>query len=200
MDCALAFGLVLFTVLGAGLFIHWLIPAMPPAIAFALAAVLSPTDAVAVSAIAARTPIPKRLMQILEGESLLNDASGLVCLRFAVAAALTGAFSIPDAVATFMWLAAGGALVGVGVTFLANAAKDRIARRFGEETGTQILISLLIPFGAYLAAEHVQASGVLAAVCAGVAMGHEERTGRALRSRACIARRCGTRPSSPAMA
>ncbi len=71
------------TVLGMGLFIHWMIPAMPYAVAFALAAVVSPTDPIAVSAIAQKVPIPKRMMHILEGESLLNDASGLVCLRFA---------------------------------------------------------------------------------------------------------------------
>src|SRR3546814_10837255 len=77
----LALGLVVFTVVGMGLFIHWLVPAMPLAVAFALAAVVSPTDPIAVSAIAQRIPIPKRMMHILEGESLLNDASGLVCLR-----------------------------------------------------------------------------------------------------------------------
>ena len=74
----LALGLVLLTVLGMGFVIHWMIPAMPLAVAFALAAVVSPTDPIAVSAIAARVPIPRRMMHILEGESLLNDASGLV--------------------------------------------------------------------------------------------------------------------------
>ncbi|MEI9887607.1 MAG: Na+/H+ antiporter [Rhizomicrobium sp.] len=177
---ALALGLVVFTVVGAGLFIHWMIPAMPLAVAFALAAVLSPTDAVAVSAIAARTPIPKRLMHILEGESLLNDASGLVCLRFAVAAAVTGTFSIAEASAIFVWLAAGGVAVGVVVSALANVAKDWVSSHFGEETGTQILISLLIPFGAYILAEDLKASGILAAVAAGIVMSYEERTGRAL--------------------
>src|SRR5471032_1588884 len=86
----LALGLVVFTVVGAGLLIHAMIPAMPMPVAFALAAVLSPTDPIAVSAIAERVHVPKRMMRILEGESLLNDASGLVCLRFAIAAALTG--------------------------------------------------------------------------------------------------------------
>src|SRR5690606_7549773 len=85
----LAFGLVVFTVVGAGFLIHWLIPSIPLPVAFALAAIVSPTDPVAVSSIAAKVPIPKRMMHILEGESLLNDASGLVCFRFAVAAALT---------------------------------------------------------------------------------------------------------------
>ncbi len=177
---ALALGLVVFTVVGVGFFIHWLIPAMPLAVAFALAAVLSPTDAVAVSAIAARVPMPARLMHILEGESLLNDASGLVCMRFAVAAAVTGTFSLIDASTTFLWLAACGIGVGVAVSLLANGAKDWVSRQFGEETGTQILISLLIPFGAYLLAEHLAASGILAAVAAGIVMSYEERTGRAL--------------------
>src|SRR3546814_8240137 len=79
-----------------------MIPSMPLAVAFAHAAVVSPTDPIAVSAIAKRVPIPKRMMHILEGESLLNDASGLVCLRFAIAAALTGAFSIQDAAFNFL--------------------------------------------------------------------------------------------------
>ncbi len=103
----LALGLVVFTVVGMGFFIHWMIPSMPLAVAFALAAVISPTDPIAVSAIAQRVPIPKRMMHILEGESLLNDASGLVCLRFAIAAALTGTFSIYDAGLNFLWVALG---------------------------------------------------------------------------------------------
>ncbi len=178
--CALSLGLVVFTVMGAGFFIHWMIPAMPLAVAFALAAILSPTDAVAVSAIASRAPIPKRLLHILEGESLLNDASGLVCMRFAVVAALTGSFSIIEACGTFAWLAACGVAIGLTVTLAANAAKDWVSRNFGEETGSHILISLLIPFGAYMLATRLQASGILAAVTAGIAMNYEERAGRAL--------------------
>ncbi|MFM0505300.1 Na+/H+ antiporter [Paraburkholderia caffeinilytica] len=177
---AFALGLVLLTVVGAGYFIHWLIPAMPLPVAFALAATLSPTDAVAVSAIAERVPIPKRLMHVLEGEALLNDASGLVCLRFAIAAAITGSFSIVDAGGTFVWLVIGGVAAGAGVTLLANAAKDWTARLFGEETGTQILISLLLPFGAYVVADRLAASGILAAVTAGIVMSYEELSGRAL--------------------
>ena len=101
-------------------------------------------------------------------------------MRFAVAAALTGAFSIVEASGTFLRQAAGGIAVGVAVTLLATSGKDWISRRFGEETGSQILISLLIPFGAYLLAEHVHASGILAAVAAGILMSYEERTGRAM--------------------
>ena len=177
---ALAFGLVFFTVVCAGYFIHWLIPALPTAIAFALAAVLSPTDAVAVSAIAARTPLPRRLMEVLEGEALLNDASGLVCLRFAIAAALAGGFSIVEASLAFLWLALAGVAVGAGVAILINLAKDWVAGHYGEDTGSQILLSVLIPFGAYLAADGLGASGVLAAVSAGIVMHREERSGRAL--------------------
>ncbi|WP_102959041.1 Na+/H+ antiporter [Mangrovicella endophytica] len=174
----LALGLVVFTVLGMGFFIDWMIPAMPLPVAFALAAVVSPTDPIAVSAIAARVPIPDRLMHILEGESLLNDASGLVCLRFAIAAALTGTFSLWDASLTFLWLALGGIAVGIAVSWLIVRAGDFVSRRFGEESGSQILISLLIPFAAYLAAEHLHCSGILAAVAAGVTMSITEFSGR----------------------
>lgn len=173
----LALGLVVFTVVGMGLFIHWMIPSMPLAVAFALAAVVSPTDPIAVSAIAARVPIPDRMMHILEGESLLNDASGLVCLRFAIAAALTGTFSVHDAALNFLWVAFGGITVGTGLTWSVSRAKSWISHRLGEEGGAQILISLLIPFGAYLLAEHLHCSGILAAVAAGLTMGFVESTG-----------------------
>ncbi len=104
----LALGLVVFTVLGIGLLIHWLIPAVPLPVAFALAAVISPTDPIAVSAIAGQTPLPLRMRRILEGEALFNDASGLVCMRFAVAAALTGSFGLSQALLDFLWVASGG--------------------------------------------------------------------------------------------
>ena len=176
----LALGLVLITVVGMGFFIHWMIPAMPLAVAFALAAVVSPTDPIAVSAIAARVPIPKRMMHILEGESLLNDASGLVCLRFAVAAALTGTFSAGDAALNFAWVALGGLAIGVAVTLAATRAKAWVTKRWGEDTGSQILVSLLIPFGSYLMAEHLHASGILAAVSAGVTMTYAEISRQAM--------------------
>ncbi|MFL1873812.1 Na+/H+ antiporter [Hansschlegelia beijingensis] len=166
----LALGLVLLTVIGMGFFIHWMIPAMPLTVAFALAAVISPTDPIAVSAISARVTIPRRMMHILEGESLLNDASGLVCLRFAVAAALTGTFSLPAAALNFLWVAGVGGLVGAAVTLSVTRAKAWVSQRYGEEPGAQILISLLIPFGSYMLAEQLQASGILAAVAAGVTM------------------------------
>ncbi|THC40114.1 Na+/H+ antiporter [Massilia sp. Mn16-1_5] len=176
----LALGLVVFTVLGAGFLIHWLVPTMPLPVAFALAAIVAPTDPVAVSSIAARVPIPHRLMHILEGESLLNDATGLVCFRFAVAAAMTGAFSLADASLTFLWVALAGIACGVAIT-VGVAFVQRVAgQRLGEEPGSPILVNLLIPFGAYLAAEHLHASGILAAVAAGVSMSYVELSGRAL--------------------
>ncbi|MDG3578244.1 Na+/H+ antiporter [Rhizobium sp. YJ-22] len=176
----LALGLVVFTVLGVGLFIHWMIPSMPLAVAFALAAIVSPTDPIAVSAITARVPIPKRVMHILEGESLLNDASGLVCMRFAVAAALTGTFSLTSAFGTFLWLSLGGIVIGAGVTWVVMKVKDILTRKLGEEPGSQILVSLLIPFGAYLLAEKLHCSGILAAVAAGITMSYAEQSGHTL--------------------
>ncbi|WP_022686770.1 Na+/H+ antiporter [Sphingomonas phyllosphaerae] len=176
----LALGLVLTTVVGIGFFIDWLIPAMPLAVAFALAAVVSPTDPIAVSAIAARVPIPRRMMHILEGEALLNDASGLVCLRFAIAAALTGAFSLAEAAVGFVWLASAGIAIGILTTLAITRAKAWVSRRFGEDIGSQVLVSLLIPFIAYIAAEHVHASGILAVVAAGVTMTFAELSRQAL--------------------
>ncbi|MGV8934305.1 MAG: Na+/H+ antiporter [Gallionellaceae bacterium] len=176
----LAFGLVVFTVIGAGFLIHWMIPVMPLAVAFALAAIVSPTDPVAVSSIAARVPIPKRLMQILQGESLLNDASGLVCFRFAVAAAMTGSFSIGSASLTLLWVTLIGVGVGIGVTMGVSYAHLWLSRHFGEESGFSILVNLLMPFAAYLIAERLDASGILAAVASGITMSYVELTGRAL--------------------
>lgn len=175
----LALGLVLFTVVGMGFLIHWMIPAMPLAVAFALAAIVSPTDALAVSSIAARTPLPKRLLHILQGESLLNDASSLVCFRFAVAAAMTGTFSLGTASLTFLWMFLAGVAVGVAFTLGVTMAQMSLSGSIGEETGTPILVNLLLPFGAYLLAEQLGASGILAAVAAGVTMSYVELTGRA---------------------
>lgn len=175
----LALGLVIFTVIGAGFFIHWLIPAMPLAVAFALAAIISPTDPVAVSSIASKVPIPKRLMHILEGESLLNDASGLVCFQFAVAAVLTGTFSVAAASLTFLWVALAGLALGVATTFGLSRIQAWIWRHFGEEPGSAILVNLLTPFAAYLLSEAFHASGILAAVAAGITMSYVEMAGNA---------------------
>jgi len=175
----LALGLVLFTVVGAGFLMHWLIPSLPLPVAFALAAIVAPTDPVAVSSITSRIPVPPRLMHIIEGESLLNDASGLVCFRFAVAAAMTGSFSPARAGLTFLWVALAGIAAGVGVTWLISRTHAFLQRRFGEDDGMPILINLLTPFGAYLVAEHIGASGILGAVAAGITMSYVELGGSA---------------------
>ncbi len=180
MILELALGLVFFTVIGMGFFIHWMIPSMPYPVAFALAAIVSPTDPVAVSAITARAPVPSRIMHVLEGESLLNDATGLVCFRFAVAAALTGSFALSSAALTFVQLAVVGVAVGIALTIGLMWSKIWVSRRFGEETGSHVLLSLLIPFVVYEAAEHLGGSGILAAVAAGLTMGYVELSGSAL--------------------
>jgi monovalent cation/hydrogen antiporter len=177
---ALAIGLVVFTVLGMGLFVHWLIPGIPLAVAFALAAILSPTDPVAVSAMTAGAPLPSRLLHILEGEALLNDATGLVCFTFAVSAALTGTFSLASASLSFVLVAGGGVLLGLGTTAAIGRLNRLLILRAGEDPTTQILISLLIPFAAYRAAESLHASGILAAAVAGIAMHYAELVGRPL--------------------
>lgn len=174
---SLAIGLVLVTILGIGLFIHWLIPAITVAAGFALAAILSPTDPVAVSAMTASSPLPSRMAHILEGESLLNDASGLVAFNFAIAAVLTGSFSPGDAVVKFFLMAAGGILSGLVVVWVTGKCNNFLVRRTREEPAIQILISLLIPFVAYLLAEAFHVSGILAAVAAGIAMHYEQLSG-----------------------
>ena len=172
----LALGLVVATVIVVGYAVHALIPGIPLAAGFALGAVISPTDAVAVSAITEKLKLPLRMTTVLNGESLINDASGLVAFKFAVAAAVTGAFSMGDAASSFLLVAGGGALVGLVVSWLIGQLKLQITRHGMEAAEIQVWLSLLTPFGAYLAAEHAQVSGVLAAVVAGVHSGlHDTR-------------------------
>ena len=166
----LALGLVFLTVVGVGVLLHWMIPGLPLDVAFAIAAVVSPTDPIAVSSIAERVAVPKRLLTILEGESLMNDASGLVCMRFAVAAVVTGSFSPGDAGLSFAWIALGGVGVGVGLTWAIIWTRGKVVKHVGEESGISILATLLMPFAVYLAAEHIGASGILAAAAAGITM------------------------------
>ena len=163
----LAVGLVLFTVLGAGWFIHWLLPDIPLPVAFALAAVLSPTDAVAVSAIA-QDRLPTPLMRILQGEALMNDASGLVTFKFALAAAITGVFSIADASVTFVLVAVGGLAIGVALSWVVGRLRLLMIARGWDDPATHVVFMLLLPFAAYVLAERLGASGILSAVAAGM--------------------------------
>ncbi|KAB0498880.1 Na+/H+ antiporter [Pseudomonas vancouverensis] len=163
----LAVGLVLFTVVGAGYFIHWLLPGVPLAVAFALAAVLSPTDAVAVSAIA-RNRLPTPLMHILQGEALMNDASGLVTFKFALVASITGVFSLANASLTFVLVAVGGLAVGVALSWLVGRLRAWMIARGWDDPATHVVFMLLLPFAAYVLAERVGVSGILSAVAAGM--------------------------------
>ncbi|WP_285417400.1 Na+/H+ antiporter [Pseudomonas sp. efr-133-TYG-5] len=163
----LAVGLVLFTVVGAGYFIHWLLPTIPLPVAFALAAVLSPTDAVAVSAIA-QNRLPTPLMHMLQGEALMNDASGLVTFKFALAAAVTGAFSLANASLTFVLVALGGLAVGVALSWLVGRLRAWMIARGWDDPATHVVFMLLLPFAAYVLAERLGASGILSAVAAGM--------------------------------
>lgn len=163
----LAVGLVLFTVLGAGYFIHWLLPNIPLAVAFALAAVLSPTDAVAVSAIA-QERLPNNLMRLLQGEALMNDASGLVTFKFALAAALTGYFSLTEAGMSFVWVACGGLGVGVLLSWVVGRGRAWMINRGWDDPATHVVLMLLLPFAAYVLAERLELSGILSAVAAGM--------------------------------
>ena len=159
----LAVGLVLFTTVVVGLAVHALIPEMPLAVAFALGAIVSPPDAVAATAIAQEAHLPKRIVTVLEGESLVNDATGLVALRFAVVAAASGTFSPSRAAAEFIWMVGGGIALGLVVA----VAMSRVAR-FVKDDALLITLSFLVPYLAYLPADRSHVSGVLATVAAGI--------------------------------
>ncbi len=165
----LALVLVLVTVVGIGFLIYYLVPGIPLIPAFALAAVLSPTDAVALSGIVGEGRIPKKIMGILQGEALMNDASGLVSLKMAVAVAVgTMVFTVGGATVEFMKVAIGGLLAGIAVSWLYGKSLRLMSRWSGDEPATQILLLLLLPFASYLIAEHIGVSGILAAVAAGM--------------------------------
>jgi CPA1 family monovalent cation:H+ antiporter len=162
----LAIGLVAVTTLAVGATLKLMVPDVPWAVAFVLGAIVSPPDAVAATAILSRLNMPRRIVTILEGESLVNDATGLVLYKFAVAAVLTGAFSFMDATVQFGRVSVGGIAVGVVLAFAYIAVHKRLGDPFIE-----VLTVLTIPYAAYLAAEAVQVSGVLAVVAAGLVRG-----------------------------
>ncbi|MFP1739624.1 Na+/H+ antiporter [Lonsdalea quercina] len=165
----LALLLVIITVVGMGYLIHWMVPDMPLVAAFALAAVLSPTDAVALSGIVGEDRIPKKLMGILQGEALMNDASGLVSLKFAIAIAMgTMVFTVHGATLEFLQVALGGLLAGIAITWVYSKSLGLISRWSDDDAATQIVLLLLLPFAAYLIAEHLGVSGILAAVASGM--------------------------------
>lgn len=162
----LAVGLVLFTTTAVAFVAHALVPDLPLAAAFVLGAIVSPPDAVAASAIAQRLRLPKRMVTILEGESLVNDATGLVAYKFALAAVATGTFSLPKAGAGFVLVAVGGVAVGLFVGWVFTALLCWI-----RDDLIDIVISLVVPYIAFLSAERLHVSGVLATVTAGIWIG-----------------------------
>jgi monovalent cation/hydrogen antiporter len=162
----LSVGLVVFTAVGVGLVAWWLLP-IPLAAALALGAVVAPPDAVATTAIARRIGMPRRIVTILEGESLVNDATALVCLRTATAA-IAGTVTVAGIGLQFLLAAGGGVLVGVVV-----AAGLGWIRKHVSDVVLDTTLSLAAPFVAYLPAEEVGASGVLAVVVTGLLLGHK---------------------------
>ena len=160
---SLAVGAVLFTTIVVAVVAHLLMPSLSWAACAALGAIVSPPDAVSARAVLERVRLPRRLQILLEGESLLNDASGLVLFRFAVAAAATEAFSTVSAVGTFVVLAAGGAALGLVLGF----AWVRLIRRLRDDY-LMIAATTLLCWIAYLLGEQLHVSGVIATVTAGL--------------------------------
>lgn len=158
----LAVGLVLATLLAAAAVAHWAV-GIPWAPSFVLGAVLGPTDPVAASAVIRRVGAPQRIVTILEGEALVNDGTALSAYRVALAAVAAGAFSLGGAVLDFAGAAAGGVAMGLAVGWAASRV-----RRLLEQGQIEITISLLTPYVAYIPAERLGVSGVLAAVAAGL--------------------------------
>ncbi|MBP3955257.1 Na+/H+ antiporter [Gemmata sp. G18] len=167
----LAVGLVLFTVVAVAAAAHYFV-GLPWPSAFVLGAIVSPPDAVAAVAITQRLRVPRLITTILEGESLVNDASALVALRFAVAAVLTGTFSLVNASLEFLYVSVGGIAIGIAGGWLVVWLHGWLERKKLAETKLVITITLLTPFSVYLTAEHLHLSGVLAAVSAGFWVGN----------------------------
>ena len=161
----LAIGLVLFTTVSVAYLAHYFMD-LPLAAGFVLGAIISPPDAIAATAIADRLKVPRRIVTILEGESLVNDATALVAYRFAVVAVVTGSLSLAHASVQFFVVGIGGILVGLAVGWLAEQFHKRV-----DDAPIEITVSLLTPFVAYLAAERFGFSGVLAVVTAGLYLG-----------------------------
>jgi Na+/H+ antiporter len=167
----LAIGLVTFTTLAVGLVAHWLVPGLPLAMAFALGAIVSPTDAVAVNAATEHLRIPARMSTILNGESLMNDATGLVAFKFALAALAVGTFSASSMVTQFSILAVGGFVVGLASSYGIGILRDVLRKLHASDTLIETTLSLMTPYAAYLLAERLNVSGVLAVVAAGLYSG-----------------------------
>lgn len=167
----LALGAVAFTTLAVGVAVHMVVPALPWAVCFALGAIVSPPDAVAAEAVLERLTLPGSMNALLQGESLLNDASGLVLFRFAVAAALTGVFSAWGALGAFALVSVGGVAIGLAL----GTGGLFVIRRLRDSELT-ITATLLLAALSYVAADRLQCSGVLATVATGMILGWRQHT------------------------
>ncbi|TDX29423.1 sodium/proton antiporter (CPA1 family) [Modicisalibacter xianhensis] len=164
---AMSLLLVLITVVAVGYFIHWLIPSIPLAASFALAAILSPTDALSVIAIA-QGRLPRHMSHQLEGEAMMNDATGLVSFKIAIAAVITGSFSLLSVSGEFVVVALGGLVIGGGLSWTVGKIKQWMTARNLYDPATYVVTILLLPFAAFFLAEHAGMSGILSAVAAGM--------------------------------
>lgn len=145
-----------------------ILPTLPLAACFAFGAALGPTDAVAVGSLSGRIDIPERSMNILSGEGLINDASGVTAFQFALAALLTGSFSPVEAAGTLVISSIGGALVGIVLVLLKQQIVHLLETAVAKDVTGYLLIELLLPFIAYLISELIGVSGIIAAVIAGI--------------------------------
>src|SRR6266702_2592654 len=161
----LAIGLVLVTMTATAYLFHWLV-GLPLAVGFVFGAIISPPDAVAALAVTQHMRVPRKIVVILEGESLANDATSFISFRFAVAAVMTGSFSLAQASTQFLFVAAGGVCVGVVIGWLATQVQRRL-----DDPPVQTMFSLLTPYVAYFAGERLHVSGILAVVIAGMVYG-----------------------------
>src|SRR6185437_4432806 len=165
----LGLGLVVFTVAGVAVFAHFAIRGFDWRTGAVLGAVVSTTDIIAVAAIASRVGLPHSLLEVIEGESLINDAIGLLALQFATGLVVSGHVpSFSRGVLDLVWLIVGGVGVGLVVAFLVTRFNRLLLRRSAGATDVQILISLATPYFAYLLGEGLHASGVLATVACGL--------------------------------
>ena len=171
----MAIFLVLVTVIVVGSIIHLLLPMIPWAACFVLAAILSPTDAVAVKSITKGMKLPKGLMAILEGESLLNDASGLVSFNIALAAVLTNTFSVANASYKFLVVAGGGAIFGLIIGIAFSYIKFIFSTKFADESNILVIFQLITPIIVFYFAEHIGVSGIVAVVITALVYNYQRK-------------------------
>lgn len=180
----LGVGLVAFTVAGVAVFAHFLIPGFNWRTGAVLGAVVSTTDVIAVAAIASRVGLPHSLLEVIEGESLVNDATGLLALQFTTAMVVSGEIpSFTHGLADLVWLILGGIGAGLFIAWLVSRFDRMLFQKFPGASELQILVSLVTPYFAYLLGEGLHASGVLATVACGLYLGRSASENLSSRAR-----------------